>query len=506
MREQRVILLAAALTVLGLGVAAYKVLSLGYPLTANATTDVWTVEARIGFTAGVGSVKVSLEIPTLTPGFTVLGENFVSPGFGFATRYTPTGRTAQWAIRKASGRQTLYYRAVVYRDPSNLQQDTTPNLPPVPVLDEPYNTAMQTLVAEVREQSADTATFTAELLRRLNEPNPAQNVDLFLSQVKTPTEKAQAAVTLLAGNRIPARLVRGLKLTEQQRNARPVPWLEVHDGTEWLYFNPDTAEQGVPEDFLFWWRGSQPLVHVEGGGDTEVRLAVQRDTTDSMSVAEARAESARSRLQQFSPMSLPIQTQSVYGLLLLIPVGSLIIVVLRNVVGVKAIGTFMPVLIAIAFRETQLLSGILLFSLVVAAGLSIRFFLERLRLLLVPRLGVVLTAVVLIMLAISLLSNQLGFEVGLSISLFPMVILTMVIERMSIVWEERGANEAIQQGIGSLLMASLCYMVLGLEVLEHLVFVFPELLLVVLAATLLIGRYTGYRLTELIRFKALAER
>jgi hypothetical protein len=36
------------------------------------------------------------------------------------------------------------------------------------------------------------------------------------------------------------------------------------------------------------------------------------------------------------------------------------------------------------------------------------------------------------------------------------------------------------------------------------VFVFPELLLVLLAATLLLGRYYGYRLLELPRFKVLA--
>jgi hypothetical protein len=39
----------------------------------------------------------------------------------------------------------------------------------------------------------------------------------------------------------------------------------------------------------------------------------------------------------------------------------------------------------------------------------------------------------------------------------------------------------------------------------HLVFVFPELLLVLLAATLLLGRYSGYRLLELRRFRALAK-
>jgi hypothetical protein len=35
-------------------------------------------------------------------------------------------------------------------------------------------------------------------------------------------------------------------------------------------------------------------------------------------------------------------------------------------------------------------------------------------------------------------------------------------------------------------------------------FYFPELLLVLLAGILIIGRYTGYRLSELIRFKTFS--
>jgi len=41
--------------------------------------------------------------------------------------------------------------------------------------------------------------------------------------------------------------------------------------------------------------------------------------------------------------------------------------------------------------------------------------------------------------------------------------------------------------------------------LEHLIFTFPELLLVVLALVVIAGRYTGYRLLELRRFRALAD-
>jgi hypothetical protein len=84
-----------------------------------------------------------------------------------------------------------------------------------------------------------------------------------------------------------------------------------------------------------------------------------------------------------------------------------------------------------------------------------------------------------------------------------MVIISMTIERMSLVWEEHGPSEALQQCIGSLFIASIGYLLMSHPVLEHLIFVFPELLLTFLAFTLLLGRYTGYRLTELWRFRSV---
>jgi hypothetical protein len=219
-----------------------------------------------------------------------------------------------------------------------------------------------------------------------------------------------------------------------------------------------------------------------------------------MSIAEQRARVEGSLLVDFSLFGLPIQTQAVYSVLLMIPIGALIMVVMRNIIGIDAFGTFMPVLIALSFRETQLFWGIILFTLLVALGLSIRFLLERLRLLLVPRLGAVLIVVVILMLIISVVSHKLGLETGLSVALFPMVIIVMTIERMSVVWEERGASDAIKAGLGSLLVAAVAYLAMGMDWLEHLIFTFPELLLFILAVVLLLGRYTGYRLTELRRF------
>jgi len=323
--------------------------------------------------------------------------------------------------------------------------------------------------------------------------------------VTTDTDFVDVVSMLLASARIPARVVHGLPLSGRQRSAEFVSWLEVHDGDRWLYFDPATGEENLPERFLVWWRGNEPLVNVEGGSNVQVDFAIQQNHLDAVAIAEKQSAQQGASAIDFSLYSLPIQTQAVYSVLLMIPIGALIMVIMRNIVGIDAFGTFMPVLIALAFRETKLFWGLVLFTLLVTLGLTIRFLLDRLRLLLVPRLSAVLIVVVILMLFISMTSHRLGMEMGLSVALFPMVIIAMTIERMSVVWEERGPSDAIRAGLGSLLVAIAAYLFMGMAWLEHLIFTFPELLLVILALVMVAGRYTGYRLTELRRFKELAK-
>jgi hypothetical protein len=501
-----VLVLAGILTLIGVAVFTYKWQVLGLPLDDEQETPTWTVETTIRFESGPGSISVNLQIPTLTPGFATLDEYSVSRNFAFGLNYVGADREAQWTVRRADGVQTLYYRIIIYEDPQSDQTDITPPLPIPPTINEPDKTAVDIVVADVSERAADDASFTAILLRQFNDPSPNPNIELLLSDVNSREQFLRKVTTVLASARIPARVVHGIPLQDQQRQVQPVPWLEIHDGDRWRYFNPDTADEGLPDRFLIWWRGSERLVEVEGGSSVETNFAVQRNLIDSIAVAEHRAEIRSSRLIDFSLFSLPIKTQAVYGVLLMIPIGALIITIMRNVVGIDTFGTFMPVLIALAFRETQLVSGIVLFTFLVALGLSIRFLLERLRLLLVPRLSAVLIVVVLLMLITSILTHQLGMDMGLSVALFPMVIIAMTIERMSVLWEERGAGDAMRAGMGSMLVAIMAYLVMGMKWLEHLIFTFPELLLIILAVVLLLGRYTGYRVSELKRFKALIAR
>ena len=365
---------------------------------------------------------------------------------------------------------------------------------------EPFGAAVEGLLADVRRESADVESFARLLVRRYN-GNGDDRIELLRQRAATPREHAENLTYILAGARIPARVSWTLPLREDMRGGTLEPWLEVYHAEGWFALDPGSGMVGLSDDRVFWLRGRSPELALEGAEVVRRSFATTRMTRDLLSVAQERSDGGGDILLGLTLFDLPLQTQQVLQLILLVPVGALVVAAMRNLVGIATFGTFMPVLMALAFRETRLLLGVALFAAIVALALAVRFYLERLHLLLVPRLGIVLTTVVLIMLAIALGSHRLGYDQALSVALFPMVILAMVVERMSLVWEEAGPGDAVRQGIGSLAVAALAYILMNQQPLQHLVFVFPESLLVVMAAMLLLGRYTGYRLTELWRFR-----
>lgn len=505
MSRWHVPVLAVLLIGAGAGIAWHKATVLGYPLHPSETVDAWVIEARLTFDPTGGATRATLLIPRDPPGFVVIDENFVSRGYGLVTEDLGLNRQTVWTMRRPAGPQALYYRATVMRSALPPPREGVPALPAAPTYEEPDASAVLTILEDVRARSADVESFAVTLVRELNQSQPSGNVAALLPRNAGAYEKARLAVHMLAGARIPARIVSGIPLVDGARDLQLRTWLKVNNGEEWMVIDPLTATVGLPRDVLIWARGDVAPFTVSRARGASLQFAAMRSIEPALEAAALRADIEASPLASLSLLDLPLHSQNLYRVLLLVPLGALVIVFLRNIVGVQTFGTFMPVLIALSFRETQLVGGLVLFTVIVTMGLLVRFYLERLKLLLVPRLAAVVITVILLMAAVSVVSHRLGLEVGLSVALFPMVILAMTIERMSIVWEEVGPGEAIKQGIGSLLVAALCFLLIFHPRVEHIVFVFPELLLVVLGLTLLLGRYTGYRLTELVRFRDLGK-
>ena len=504
MSKKHLYLFAGSLTAIGLILFFYKLLVMDFPLIPEVKTYIWNIQTQLTFEANNKPVKVSMFIPRISHRFTIVNENFVSKGYGFNVATEKGKRRVDWSIRKAKGSQRLYYRATVIRMDRELKSSKAPvSEQKESDLEGAYLEASRALIIEVREKSADTNSLVTGLLKRLNSKEPGESEALLLGKKATVQKKVDLAVRLLAMAGIHARAVHGIRLEENRSETSVVHWLEVYEKDRWISYEPASGVRGIPEDYLAWWRGTEKLVQAEGAKTPHVSLSVVRSEEAALQLAVDKGIVKKPLLLDFSLFSLPVQTQAVYRVILIVPIGVLFLVILRNMIGIRTFGTFMPVLIALSFRETQLLWGIFLFATLVGIGLLIRLYLEHLKLLVVPRLAAILIVVIGLMAFLSVLTNKIGLERGLSVALFPMVVLAMTIERMSIVWEELGAIDAIKQGIGSLVAATIAYLIMSIKYVEHLMFVFPEILLILLAATILLGRYSGFRLLELFRFKAL---
>jgi len=495
-------ILITVLVLLGASVTAYQIFVLGIPVTEDATDDLWNIDAKVEFVASTKEpVKIQMFVPPLSRDYVSLNESFISNNYGVSVNRADGNRKVTWSARKVSGKQTLYYRLVLTKrytgeKPKVKGQTFRDSM----AIEGPEKIAADALLAPIRQHSADVETFIGETIKRVNNLGD-DNVKLLLAGDPSTPHKAQIIELLLSIAHVPMERAHTLRLVADQPQT-PELWLRSFNGNDWLYFNPDTGEQGLPSDRLLWWTGADNLISVEGGKKAGVTFSLNNSEMNAIRLAKLTDENSDANFLEYSLYGLPLQTQQTFMIMVMIPIGVLVILILRNLIGLQTLGTFTPVLIALAFRETQLGFGIVLFTIITALGLSLRSYLEHLKLQMLPRLSVVLTFVVVLIAAISLFSHKLGLERGLSVALFPMVILTMTIERLSITWEERGANHALKVAIGTLFAASLAHLIMTVPELIYFVFTFPAILLILVGFMLAMGRYRGYRLTELVRFKA----
>ena len=315
----------------------------------------------------------------------------------------------------------------------------------------------------------------------------------------TEAGRARAMVALCRTAGIPARLATGFSL-DQQGPVYPLIWVEAYLNGVWAPYDPTRGyARFVPASRVTVRVGGIDIVRASPGDVVRVRYFC-----DGPSEGTRETELGVSSAGIADLTRLPIGMQNTLAVLLLLPVGALITAVFRNMVGVSTYGTFTPALLALSFLYSDLVTGLVVFVMVLTIGLAVRAMLERLKLLMVPRLSVMLTVVVLcLVMAVSIL-DHLGLTPSARAVIFPLVIITMLLERFYICREEDGAKTAWKLLGGTVAVASCCLLILAWQELGRTFLSFPELELLVASVLLLIGRYSGYRLTELIRFRDLA--
>lgn len=503
--RKQIYLLSALFIGIGLGLTLYKYFFLHFPLTPGSVRTVWNVEAKVSFNPRGDKSVVNLALPGPGIHYEILDETFASSGFDFFIETHEQQRRAIWRSEQASGPQDLYYSVQITPRLTSDRKPPQPGQPAThlsrPVWSPAQRQAAESVIQRAREKARPNQ-FTHALLTILGEDQTADDVYMLMSTQKS-SSLAQIALKLLREADIPCHLIRGIHLHNRTHNDPPAELIEAYEGGAWSIYTPETATAGLPVDFFIWQRGGPSLLDVEGGNGSKIRFSALSNVIPAKNIALKLAREQTVALVDFNIYSLPVAKQNVFKSLLLMPIGALVVVIFKIWVGVRTSGTFMPVLIALAFIQTTLLMGIAILVVLVGTGLWIRSYLSRMDLHMASRLSAVLIIVVVLMAGFSVTSHKLGMDAALAITFLPMVILAWTIERMSIIWEEDGPREVLIQGSGSLLVSVVAYLAMTNDLVEHLTFNFPELLLGILGVILLLGQYTGFRLLEFYRFRHL---
>ncbi len=202
------------------------------------------------------------------------------------------------------------------------------------------------------------------------------------------------------------------------------------------------------------------------------------------------------------------------ALILLLPVIATLVAFMKQVVGATTFGIYTPSIITLSFLIIGIHVGLLTLIVAIIIGALTRPALKKVRMLFIPKMAIVITIVSLTLFLIIITSNYLGLFNAefLSIAIFPMLILSTLVEKFVSVKTEKGLSSATILMTSTVLVSILAYFIVGGEIdlgiwtfkfnfIKNLIMAYPETVFLLIIVNFLLGRWSGLRILERIRFR-----
>lgn len=516
-------LFLASMLVLPFGLMAYKLLGLGYPMANLIPAVSYHVDVSMQVTGHGDAINNATYLPVIDSRQRISNEVNYSPGFAFQIENEGRNRIARWQGESVEGVQNIVYsydvqgRAVRYNIPERLKAPASypPELNVYLKEEEGIQVSdplIQQEIDKLYPEGTDLPLF--EILvrahRHLQDNFANRNFSGFtdaLTALKlgeaSCNGKGRLFVAMMRKLNIPARLVGGLVLEAGSKRTSH-QWIEVYVNGHWVPF--DTINDhfaSLPAHYLTLYYGDKVLFRHTANVNYQYFFKMTKRLVPQPEAEAALAGSVLNLVNIYSIFEQVGISQNLLKIILMIPLGALIVVIFRNVIGLETFGTFLPALIAAAARETGLLWGMIGFVVIILLSAAVRRMLDWMQLLHSPKMAIMLTTVVIVMLLMTVAGVNAGLFELAHMTLFPIAILAITSERFAIIQEEQGFQKAMRMMMTTIVVIAAAYWVMDSLFLQSLILAFPELLLFVIGLNLWLGKWVGLRVSEFIRFRKL---
>ncbi len=521
--RKNIILITAFLIIFPLGILFYKTQVLQLSLLPQMIDHVWNFHISVKPKGGARSF--SFPIPKAGPGMKVGEERIRAKGIEVFVDTTSDSSVATWTSRDPLSERVTYsaridLKPVIYK---NIPKDFSESYPKglqkflkLPKLIPEDEDAIKVLEGAILEGSEDKTGIVRKIYYYVEEEiqrnTSIKTIHETLNSGKgSPLIKAKLFNIMVRRKGIPSRIVVMIRMPElKQKEETKLRFTfanEVFLANKWIPIDTNRGHFGDrPDTFMVVHRNYEDVDRYISKKNVTYSIHAERARINRYNKAEFKKEVVRSDsiFGKLSLYRLPIPLQTMFSTILLIPIGTLVLSVARNIIGIPTFGIFTPILLTLFFKETSFGFGLVFFLVVIAVGIGQRYLLDKFYLLAVPRLSIILTMVIMMMIFYSFMSNDLTATTN-HLSFFPIVIVTTNIERLSIMMAEEGLVNTLKTLAGTLVISILGYMLYMIPALEIFMFTNPECLFTVIGLLILIGKYKGYRISELLRFRDLVK-
>ena len=188
-----------------------------------------------------------------------------------------------------------------------------------------------------------------------------------------------------------------------------------------------------------------------------------------------------------------------------------IISFIKQCVGIETVGLFQTLVLVLSFYIIGGTFGTLTMVIATLVGLLMRFVLKKANILYLSKMTLLVSVSSLTVLAMlvggSVFNIYFGIDTSSSqralLSIFPMLLIAVQADKLSLLVMNREHPKEYLRLVATYGAVIVSYFLIKSDVLELMVLALPEIVLIPLVLQYLIGRYTGLRFVEYVRFREL---